>query len=146
MKFIRKSDWEDRLRTYLDRVNETPFKWGTHDCAMFAAGAVLAMTGVDPVPAFRDDYTDEMSARAALRAHGAGTLLKTMRSLFGAAKSVHQAKRGDIVMADRFTVGVCVGEWSWFAGEEHGREGLTHLPTRDLKYAFSIPFEGETEA
>jgi hypothetical protein len=141
MQFIRVSDWEDRLRTYLDRVTEERFVWGSHDCALFTAGAVKAMTETDPAEAFRGTYDSEVTARESLRANGAGTLLKTVTSLFGAHKPIQFAQRGDLVMLDRKTLGVSVGVFSWFAGQEGDREGLVHLPTAACKYAFSVPFE-----
>ena len=141
MQIVRVSDWEDRLRTYLDRVTEERFVWGAHDCALFCAGAVKAMTETDPAAAFRGTYDSETTARESLRANGAGTLLKTVTSLFGPHKPIQLAQRGDLVMLDRTTLGVCVGVFSWFAGQEGEREGLVHLPTASCKYAFSVPFE-----
>ena len=135
----RQSDWEDRLRTYLDRVTWEPFKWGTHDCALFAADAVNAMCGVDPAAAFRNTYGDRRGAAQALRDHGAGTLLATVGSWFAPA-SVHHAKRGDIVMLDRRTTGICVGRYSWFIGTPQGLDRLYPLPTASCQYAFSVPF------
>ena len=141
----RYSDWEDRLRTYLDRVEWEPFKWGSHDCALFAADCVKAQTGIDPGEHFRGTYTDARGARQALRDYGAGTLLKTVKDWLGEPKSPHQAKRGDIVMQDATTCGVCVGQYSWFVGEEQGFERLAIIPTASCRYAFSVPFHaGET--
>ncbi len=140
-EFARAHDWEDRLRTYLDRVEEEPFKWGVHDCAMFGAGAVRAMTGVDFAEDIRETYTTSTGAKEALRKAGDGTLLKRLRRHFGDAKPVSLAQRGDIVMRDRFTVGVCVGQYSWFVGEEGSRQGLVAFPTSLCTYAFSVPFE-----
>lgn len=139
---IRHQDWEDRLRTYLDRVKEDKFEWGTHDCALFSADCVNAMTGVDPAEVFRGTYDTARGAAEALRTHGGGTLLRTMRQWFGEAlESVHQAQRGDLVMLDRFTVGVCAGRYSWFVGREQGQEGLTIHPTASCRHAFRVPFE-----
>lgn len=139
-QIVRAPDWEDRLSTYLDRVAEEPFVWGSHDCALHAASAIRAMTGVDPGAAFRDQYDSRTGSAAALREHGQGTLLKTVTAWLGAPKHVSQAKRGDIVMRDRSTLGVCVGAYSYFVGEEHGQAGLVFLPTSDCTRAFTVPF------
>lgn len=137
----RQPDWEDRLNTYLDRVKEDTFEWGKHDCALYSAGAVKAMTGHDPAADLRDTYTDEAGAKLALREKASGTLLRTMRAWFTEHPGVAFAKRGDLVMLDRATVGVCVGQFSWFVGQEaDGREGLTTISTAACKYAFAIPF------
>lgn len=137
----RAADWEDRLRTLIDRLRDEPFRWGDNDCALFASSAIKAMCGVDPAGDLRGLYSNEKGAMEALRNHGAGTLLKTVKAWLGDPKPVAQAQRGDIVMLDRTTVGVCVGRFSWFIGEIHGHHGLTALPTNDCKYAFSVPFE-----
>jgi hypothetical protein len=70
MDIVRYSDWEERLAVYRDRVEEEPFVWGTHDCALFAAGCVNAMTGVDPAAAFRGTYDSRIGAAEALRDKG----------------------------------------------------------------------------
>lgn len=137
---VRADDWEDRLKTYLDRVSEDRFAWGEHDCAMFAAGAVRAMTGVDFGADLRGTYSTATSAKERLREIGDGTLLKYMRRNFGEALPVSLAKRGDLVMRDRTTIGVCVGTYTWFVGEEGSRIGLLAEPTSLCAYAFSIPF------
>ncbi len=45
----RLADWRTRLDAYLASVAAEPFQYGRLDCALFAAGAVEAMTGGDPV-------------------------------------------------------------------------------------------------
>jgi hypothetical protein len=141
----RASDWEDRLRTYFDRVEDEPFRWGTHDCALFTASAISAMCGVDPAEGFRGTYDTQAGAMEALRATGHGTLLKTVKAWLGEPKSVHLAQRGDIVMRDRTTMGVCVGLFSRFVGQEQGQERLIFVPTASCKYAFTVPFRPPAE-
>ncbi|KQO06899.1 DUF6950 family protein [Sphingomonas sp. Leaf242] len=139
--FVRHQDWEERLSLYLDRVAEEPFKWGSHDCALFAANCVRVMTGDDPVEDFRDVYDTATGAALALREHGDGTLLKTMKSIFGEPISPHFAQRGDVMMFDRTTTGICVGRFSYFVGRQQGQEGLLTMPTSACRYAFRVPFE-----
>lgn len=40
-------DWQNRLAAYVEAIRAVPFSYGYHDCALFAAGAVEAMTGED---------------------------------------------------------------------------------------------------
>jgi len=138
---VRHQYWEDALRTYLDRVEWDAFKWGTHDCALFAADCIKAQTGVDPAEVYRGTYSSARGAAEALRLHGAGTLLKTVKSWLGEPICIHHAKRGDIMMRDAKTTGVCVGQYSYFVGVEQGFDRLTILPTASCRYAFSVPFE-----
>lgn len=144
MHIVRFSNWEERLAVYLARVEEEPFVWGTHDCALFAASCVNAQTGVDPAAAFRGTYDTRIGAAEALRDKGQGTLLKTVREWFEAIP-VPFAKRGDLVMRDTSerdrALGVCVGLYSYFVGEEQGLQRLVALPTQECRYAFSVPFE-----
>lgn len=144
--FARHQDWEERLSLYLDRVADQPFEWGEHDCALFAADCVKAMTGADPAEAYRGKYDTARGAAEALREHGAGTLLKTLKAIFGEPISPHFAQRGDVVMRDATTTGICVGRFSWFVGQESGEQGLVHLPTAACRYAFRVPFHSEGAA
>lgn len=53
----RFDDWYPRLVAYVSRVRFLPFEYGRHDCALFAAGAVEAMTGNDPAAKLRGKYS-----------------------------------------------------------------------------------------
>lgn len=55
-RLARVPDWRPRLVAYLEEVRTRPFAYGTHDCALFAAGAVQAMTGHDLAAEFRGQY------------------------------------------------------------------------------------------
>lgn len=52
----RLPDWRPRLAAYLEEVRTRPFAYGGHDCALFAAGAVEAMTGTDLAADYRGRY------------------------------------------------------------------------------------------
>ena len=80
------------MAAYIAARTAVPFAWGSNDCVTFAAGAVLALTGRDPlagIPAWQ-------SERAALIG------LKRRGGLFAAVSSVlpqiapAHAHRGDI--------------------------------------------------
>jgi len=43
----RLPDWRQRLEVFIRAARAVPFAYGTMDCALFSAGAVQAMTGVD---------------------------------------------------------------------------------------------------
>ena len=87
----------DRLPTYLKRVSNRRFRWGRHDCALFVADAVRAISDWDPAERWRG-YTTK---REALR------IIDEMGGLDGLAKSAfgephiepRLAKRGDVVLA-----------------------------------------------
>lgn len=52
----RLPDWRQRLQSYVVSSMRNRFRPGEHDCALFAAGAVGAMTGVDPAASWRGAY------------------------------------------------------------------------------------------
>lgn len=66
----RLPDWRPRLAAYMQRVARLPFRPGRNDCALFAAGAVEAMTGVDLAAGWRGTYRHLADGQAALLAAG----------------------------------------------------------------------------
>jgi len=104
------------LQDYLTSVGSLPFTFGSHDCALFAAGAVLAQTGRDFGEPFRGRYKSAAGASRALRLYGAGTLAATLTAALGEPVHPAFAQRGDIVMMDG-NAGVCVGAQSLFVGD-----------------------------
>jgi hypothetical protein len=92
---------------------------------MFAAGAVKAMTGVDPVEEFRGKYNSPISALRALRVFGAGTLLDTMDTKFTRIPAT-MAGRGDLAMHDG-SLGIVFGSDALFVGEDGGAPGLVRI-------------------
>lgn len=121
----RLPDWEARLAAYLEPLHARPFGWGRHDCCTFSAGAVQAMTGVDPMPEFRGRYATAIGSARALRRLGAGTLADTLDRKFGLVPP-SLAQRGDIVMSSRL-LGICWGGFLIAVGSEAGREGLIRI-------------------
>ncbi|WP_413061938.1 DUF6950 family protein [Sphingomonas carotinifaciens] len=110
----RLPDWEPRLADYLASVLHAPHAYGSHDCALHGANAVLAVTGVDRGAAFRGRYTTEIGAARALKKHGAGTLEATFDAQLPMIPPA-LAQRGDLVLAQG-AIGVCVGGEAMFAG------------------------------
>jgi hypothetical protein len=133
---VRLSDWEARLNAHLTQMQGEVFAWGKTDCCMFAAGVVIAQTGVDPIPEFRGRYTTKMGAAKALIKYGNGDLESTIAAKFE-DRPIGYARRGDLVMHDG-AVGVCVGADAMFMGQEGDREGLVRIPRRDWQRAFAV--------
>lgn len=66
----RRPDWQPLLFAYLAEVTRRQLAPGEHDCALFAAGAVEAMTGVDPAAEWRGRYTSFKAGLKALKKTG----------------------------------------------------------------------------
>ena len=66
----RLADWKPRLIAYLAAKAPLVIEPGVHDCALFPAGAVEAMTGVDLAAPYRGRYTTFAGGRRVLRRDG----------------------------------------------------------------------------
>lgn len=66
----RLPDWRPRLAAYVSGVARQKFKPGAQDCALFVAGAVLAMTGHDPAADWRGRYRTLSGGKRRLRGQG----------------------------------------------------------------------------
>ena len=133
---MRRVDWELQLHDYLNRCSSCAFAWGEHDCALFAAGGVLAMTGVDPAATFRGRYRTAIGSVRALRRYGTGTLEATIDALLP-RKPIGFAISGDVVMVDGMA-GICTGADAVFVGEADGTPQLLRFPRARWQAAWSV--------
>jgi hypothetical protein len=119
---MRLSDWEARLNDYISSKRGEAFAWGENDCCTFSAGAVEALTGVDPMTEYRGKYD---TALGSARALGGKTLEEVLDEKFPEAP-IGFAQRGDLVLMDD-CVGVVAGDYAWFVsdvGLERVKRGL----------------------
>jgi hypothetical protein len=116
---MRKHNWDEALSCYLAQCKDTAFAWGKHDCCLFAANAVIAMTGTDFAAPFRGKYSTALGSIRALKIYGSGDLLSTLTSILGEPIPILLAKRGDIALVEidgQLSTGVhfnnvwCVGD------------------------------------
>lgn len=128
----RLSNWEAALAEYLAAKRAEPFAWAANDCCTFAAGAVIAMTGVDPIPEFRGRYATRIGAARALRTIADSDLRAVLDVKFEPV-SLGQARRGDLAFAQD-SVGVIVGPFAWFVAEA----GLERIPLAQWKRAWRV--------
>lgn len=128
----------------------TPFAWGAHDCALFAADGVEAMTGVDIAAEFRGKYSSEDGAVEVIRevcGLSAGVTPTVADAaahcaeLHGLVELEHplKAQRGDLVVleeSDRMIAGLVhlSGRHIVAAGER----GLKRLPISLVHRAWRV--------
>jgi hypothetical protein len=110
MTITRRTDWPLMLDDFIARRLREPFVWGRHDCALFAADAVLAITGHDFAAGMRGK-----SAKAALRfLRVSGGLDEIVCDALGPMCGATQVRIGDVVMAQagkgRLGLAVVLGE------------------------------------
>lgn len=64
--YRRQPHWEAHLARLVAERERTPFAFGAADCVTFAADAVQAMTGVDPIAEIRGGWSSAAEAQAAM--------------------------------------------------------------------------------
>lgn len=111
----RREDWQIVLAQLILDARDVAFAWGSHDCCLWSADVVMAIStdGLDLAADFRGTYSDAAGAAAAVEAYtGGGTVedLAVMKAeAFGLAEvSPAFAWRGDVVLADA-DLGPCLG-------------------------------------
>lgn len=132
----RLPDWRRRLELYLAEVANRPFAFGRHDCGLFAAGAIEAMTGKDPGEPYRDRYGSFKGALKALRKDGFADHLVLANALFSALP-VARARPGDLAAVETGegpAFGIVQGEQVYLAGEA----GLRLVPLTDAARAWRV--------
>lgn len=117
---IRRPDWLAELGRYLDAVRDRPFSWGQHDCALFAAGAVAAMTGQEDIGgAWRGTYNGPDEALAQLQAHGIADHVDLVGRHLVELPRPLDAQVGDVVAViegNQLCLGICGGAVIHVAG------------------------------
>jgi len=119
---MRVPAWEDALANYIAIKRHEPFEYGVNDCCLFAAGAVLQITGEDPIPEFRGKYDSLKGSLKVIKEIGAGTLEATLDGKFPEVAIGH-AQRGDLAFFDD-SVGVVMGGFAYFVSDD----GLEKIP------------------
>lgn len=73
----RKIDWQLAFEQTVREHKDKAFIWGEHDCVLWAANTVLAITGFDPASNFRGEYSTALGAAKILKEHGGMEALVT---------------------------------------------------------------------
>ncbi len=132
----RLSDWHPRLCAWLTEVRTAQFAYGSHDCALFAAGAVAAMTGEDPAQAWRGHYTTLRGGLRKLRADGYRDHVALAADMFREI-APGAARPGDLATVpgpDGLALGVVQGEHVYALQET----GLALVPVDSATRAFAV--------
>jgi hypothetical protein len=105
MALKRADDWPERLHEAIQAQRRLPFAWGSHDCALFVADCIWAMTGTDLAADYRGKYTDEAGAAATIKQVTGGSTvedvaIKAAKDHGLAEISPKLAQRGDMLLFD----------------------------------------------
>lgn len=132
----RKLDWQLEFAKCVAENQSKPFVWGEHDCVLWAANAVLAITGFDAAEGFRDTYSGALGAAKLLKDFGGMEALVTTKL---EREPTHPAfaNVGDVLMVlqdGNPMLAVCNGETMLAPG----LEGLVALPTLSAVKAWKV--------
>lgn len=126
----RLKTWPSRFAALVAEAWVRPFEWGTHDCCLWSADAVQAITGEDPAAAWRGTYQCERGAARVLFRLGG---LSAAGALAGAEIDPSLATTGDVGMVrwpdGIVSLGVCAGE-GWLVVGDAGLVRLMHRALR----------------
>lgn len=133
----RHAQWEPRLVALVQKHMATPYHWGEHDCLLFAAEVVKAITGKDLGRKHRGKYDSFASAYAYLKSIGHASPEAMLDSLFD-VKPVGFAQRGDLVMEADGIPMLCMGAFALSVGQEGNTEGLVRVPRERWVKAWAV--------
>ena len=120
----RLEGWEQSAAGYFRQVLAKPYAWGAHDCALFTAGAINALTGEDFGAPFRGAYHDQASAEAVLRSLGCSGVMD-LPAHFG-LPPIEAARRGDVVAVEGRLGPLLAIQWAPLALSS-GPNGIVHI-------------------
>lgn len=139
----RFDDWEPRLVAFVLGRMQAQFAYGVDDCALFAAGAVQAMTGVDLARGFRG-YRTLASGRRRLAERGFADHVALAAAHFEEVPPAF-AHRGDVAVVEGdggHALGIVQGEVVYVL-QPVGGVGL--VPITSALRAFRVPFSPTTQ-
>lgn len=110
--------WQTRFALLCMERQHRAFEWGAHDCCLWAADAVRALTGLDHAAGLRGSYAT--TAEAARRLAAVGGVRGLATAALGEPVAPGFAAVGDVVLfsqAGRELLAVCNGGSALAAGE-----------------------------
>lgn len=122
--------WGSALAAVVAERMRTPFVWGTHDCALWAADCVYAVTGEDPATDLRGTYSTAFEAVDVLQRLGGLEAIASAR--IGPQVNPKLAQVGDIAMCQvegRDALAVVMGSHLLAPGES----GLVPVPMSEAR-------------
>jgi len=138
---LRLRDWPERLAALFVARAAQPFAWGHFDCCLFAADAVLAVTGHDPAADLRGTYATAAEAARVLERFGGVAGVAIARA--GQVVPVALAQPGDVGLshfdAERPTLAV----WGGSAWHAAGSVGIVPVPSETVVRAWRCTGEPE---
>lgn len=124
--------WRHRLTDFLRENHRRPFQPGIWDCAIWAAGAVEAMTGEDHLRGFRG-YRTIAEGKRKLQARGFEDHVAYVASLLPEVQPSF-AQPGDVAVIEGQSLGIVQGANVYFFGVN----GFGTRPFTVIERAFRV--------
>ncbi len=134
---VRKTDWELKLFTAIEKNQNTLFEWGKHDCSLFAADLIKEMTGTDLAEGLRGKYASFKGSLRVIKEQGFKDLAELLDSKLGVQIPVKMAKRGDVVLLKtdkQKAAGIVAGANAVAAGVD----GVVLVPMKNWLLAWRV--------
>lgn len=111
----RVGGWRKRLANYVSECRSTPYELGKFDCWLFVAGAIEAMTDIDPGAPQRCRYKTQRGALGVMKRAGAADMAAFASKRLPERPSAVEAQIGDVMAiptddAFGFALGILNGE------------------------------------
>lgn len=131
---MRLPDWKARLNAYVTACARQPYAMGQHDCALFAAGAMEAVCGIDPAVLWRGKYITKSAGLRLVRRAGHADHIAVFAALLDEIAPAYAAAGDIAVVAGEATalLGVVQGEGVYVLRPE----GLGIVPRAMMQRAF----------
>jgi hypothetical protein len=136
LELTRLENWPDRLMATVERHRTAEFEWGVYDCATLFADAVQAVTGTDPLAAFRP-WKTERSARMKMIKGGWKDMKSFCRDHFPDV-APSKAGRGDLGFAAQSHNLMCPAVIVGAHAVSRDEKGWIVMPTSLLTLAFKV--------
>lgn len=100
----------EALHDFVDGIKTKPFRPGSHDCALFAAGWVRFLTGEDLTAGLRGKYKTLKKGQELLEAQGFKSHVDLAASRLS---EIHPAfaQIGDVAVVDEDALGIVAGDF-----------------------------------
>jgi len=135
---VKAEGWEGRLHLLIEGARNRAFAWGTHDCVTFAADAVIAQTGHDPISDVRGTWKTARGAQLAMRAVDGG-FGPAIASRCGVPVALPLASRGDLIrVPSENGPFLAIVDLSGTAACAPGKSGLVWVPLSSASAAWRI--------
>lgn len=121
------------LIDYAAEAGKRPFRPGTHDCALFAAGWVKKATGRDLARGWRSQYRSLRRGQAILEQAGFQDHVALAAAYLEEVKPA-LAQIGDVAVLENDAFGIVAGEMVYCLRPE----GLGLIPRAQMKRAFML--------